>query len=177
MYGTNGGFTLGILKLKYCILQDLSVDTYLNYKNKIYYLHLNNWAEPRFKGFYRLFYNEYGSSTDQFGSIKDTIVKDRVHIETTNISHENKINVIVYCLIDIFKCVNDILTKTGSNAAMYCMYYSSISNKGTYQSIIHNIGCEYILNSKMLLEASNIPPLIELGLEFNPDFKKLVSLS
>lgn len=173
MTGSNGEFTVGELNLKYSILKDLSIDTYLEFNNKIYHYNVDNWTEPKFKYFYRLFYKEYGKNTEQFGSIQDTMIKDRVQVETTKITYQNKINVIIYSLLDLFKCVNDIIIKTGNNTAVYCMYYSLTKfDKVTYHSIIHTIACEYILKSNLLLEISSIPPLIDRGFEFNAGFKK-----
>jgi len=86
---------------------------------------------------------------------------------------ENKINVIIYCLIDLFKCIDTILNKTSNNAALYCLYYSTTkNNKISYHRIIHTLACEYLLKSNILLQTHDIPPIIDLGLEFNPDFKE-----
>lgn len=165
-------------------------DNYLitaNFRSKYMYTFKIDVSDLKlFDSLCMLMLNKFSDKTDEFGTITTektpiifqgwfgpTKVYDNVKIP--RMTEINKINVLKYICVDVFKYAEKIIVTYGHRSILdYCMYHKAIGKNSTYEQCIHLLACISLINTHYVYPDTEFP---EIEFESDYDYTNITGIT
>lgn len=145
-------------KVSFKIYNSYKIQATFNSHGENYTFKMERWIKTKeetkdskssFDKFYNLLFSQFGDISDQFGSIEKSEI-DGVEKITQIRTEENIKNVLVYAMVDVFICAEQIILDYKRSLLDYCIYFRELSKDSTYEDYIHLVACHCLVHSNYL---------------------------
>ena len=124
---------------------------------------VNPWNS--FLKFVQLFYERYGGNNPKFGSFVVVCSStDDLSIKM-EASKEQIVNLLVYAMIDVFLCAEDIIITYKRSLLDYCIFHLERGICNTYEEYIDLVACHCLVHSNFIAPGITYIPVEFLKIE------------